>query len=135
MAAASAEQTVAAAPPAAVLEPQAPRTVRDLPAGAVARMSAVKAESGTAARRAAGAVVLRPLTTMAALAAEAEVPPLQDTVAEMRRLTAHADYGERHGRRYSPAGSTTARSPAKVCCPPRWSSHTSTSWHSRAREW
>eukprot|EP00965_Chrysotila_dentata_P142841 4720301-Pleurochrysis_carterae.AAC.1 len=56
-------------------------------------MSAVKAECGTAARRAAGAVVLRPLTTMAALAAESEVPPLQDAVAEARRLIVHADYG------------------------------------------
>eukprot|EP00965_Chrysotila_dentata_P117747 3890889-Pleurochrysis_carterae.AAC.1 len=67
MAAASAEQAATAAPAAAAPEPQVPRTVRDLPAGAVARMSAVKAESGATARRAAGAVVLRPLTTMAAL--------------------------------------------------------------------
>eukprot|EP00965_Chrysotila_dentata_P087221 2879671-Pleurochrysis_carterae.AAC.1 len=56
-------------------------------------MSAVKAEGGAATRRAAGAVVLRPLTTMAALAAEAEAPAPQDPVAEARRLTTHADYG------------------------------------------
>eukprot|EP00965_Chrysotila_dentata_P094263 3116193-Pleurochrysis_carterae.AAC.1 len=56
-------------------------------------MSAVKAESGAAARRAAGAVVLRPLTTIAALAAEAEAPAPQDPVAEARWLTSHADYG------------------------------------------
>eukprot|EP00965_Chrysotila_dentata_P174113 5747788-Pleurochrysis_carterae.AAC.1 len=63
-----------------------PRTLRDLPAGAVARMLAVKVEGGAAARRAAGAVVLRPLTTMAALVEEATAQPAQDAVTETRRL-------------------------------------------------
>eukprot|EP00965_Chrysotila_dentata_P102552 3385743-Pleurochrysis_carterae.AAC.1 len=72
---------------------QQPRTLRDLPAGAVARMTALKAESGAPARRAAGAAVLRPLTTMAALLEEAEAQPAQDVVAEARRLVTHADFG------------------------------------------
>eukprot|EP00965_Chrysotila_dentata_P056595 1877674-Pleurochrysis_carterae.AAC.1 len=79
-----------------------PRTLRDLPAGAVARMTAaVKAEGGAAARCAAGAAaqcaagaaVLRPLTTMAALVEEAAAPPQQDVVAETRRLVSHPDFG------------------------------------------
>eukprot|EP00965_Chrysotila_dentata_P166747 5506332-Pleurochrysis_carterae.AAC.2 len=81
--AARAEATRAetAQPPAA-----APRTLRDLPPGSVAKLTAVKTESSAAGARAADAIVLQPLTMMAAMTAEAAPPPPANDVEAVRRL-------------------------------------------------
>eukprot|EP00965_Chrysotila_dentata_P145024 4788902-Pleurochrysis_carterae.AAC.1 len=60
-------RTDAARPEAAPAPAMAPKSLRDLPPGTVATLTAVKAEASAAGARAADAIVLQPLTTMAAM--------------------------------------------------------------------
>eukprot|EP00965_Chrysotila_dentata_P015909 526047-Pleurochrysis_carterae.AAC.1 len=56
--------------------PAAPRTLRDLPPGLVTKLSALnKSDTSAAALRAADAIVLQLLKTMAAMTAEATAAP------------------------------------------------------------
>eukprot|EP00965_Chrysotila_dentata_P141189 4666881-Pleurochrysis_carterae.AAC.1 len=72
----------------------APRSLRDLPAGSTCKLTSLRGEAGTAARRAADAAVLQPLCALDALTLESAPPPAASAVDAVARLVAAPGYGD-----------------------------------------
>eukprot|EP00965_Chrysotila_dentata_P123470 4080660-Pleurochrysis_carterae.AAC.1 len=71
----------------------APRSLRDLPAGSTCKLTSLRSEAGTAARRAADAAVLQPLCALDTLTLESAPPPAASAVDAVARLVAAPGYG------------------------------------------
>eukprot|EP00965_Chrysotila_dentata_P040929 1356496-Pleurochrysis_carterae.AAC.1 len=74
--------------------PPAPKSLRDLPAGSTCKLTSLRGEGGTAARRAADAAVLQPLCSLGTLTLESTPPAAASEIDAVARLMAAPGYGD-----------------------------------------